>query len=409
MKKTFFLLLFICLCSTTLFSQMQNDHSKGAVAGEFYYVSSWYTYNIFGWEYGLIFSNDYGQTISHQHDSMNSPVYGDKIGGMIYKNRQLTGGSQILRSINYGIDFDTLPLLVYPNQFLQGTTAGELIGLYVHGGYDPMDLYVSSDTGQTFQFKSQIPYCSYSILRSGPETGHLYRLTTDTLWFSADYGQNFQKYPLDETVRNAMIYNYSDLCPGGAAGEVYIAAFDTGGRYSIYRSTDYGQHFSFRYRLPFYDIFMYYIIDFQGGNTEGEFYYYINYCEHYGSFIVDLLDVYSSLDGGLTWQMYHHNLAEPWTGPLGVREESANDAVGLFPNPVRRGAEAVTLTGLSPGRVAIHLLDMSGRVVCASEAVVAAGSSQAVFSPPVELTPGLYLLKAEQANGERICRKLMVR
>ena len=107
--------------------------------------------------------------------------------------------------------------------------------------------------------------------------------------------------------------------------------------------------------------------------------------------------------------MYHHNLAEPWTGPLGVREESANGTVGLFPNPVRRGAGAVTLTGLSPGRVTIHLLDMSGRVVCASEAVVAAGSSQAVFSPPVELTPGLYLLKAEQAKGERICRKLMVR
>lgn len=407
MKKTLFLLLFICLCSKPLFSQMHYYHSKGAVAGEFYYVSSWYSYNISGWKYGLVFSNDYGQTISHQHDSMNSPVYGDKIGGLVYTYHPLTSGTKLLRSFNYGIDFDTS--WVDPRGFLPGTTAGEIIGLCGQGGYNPWDLYVSSDTGQTFQFKSQIPYYSNSILRSGPKTGHLYRLTTDTLWFSANYGQNFQKYPLDETVRNSIIYNYSDLCPGGAAGEVYIAAFDTGYRYSIYRSTDYGQHFSFRYRLPLYDIFMNYIIDFQGGNTEGEFYYFISYSECYGSFIVDLLDVYSSLDGGLTWQMYHHNLAEPWTGPLGVREESATDAVGLYPNPVRRGAEAVTLTGLSPGRVTIHLMDMSGRVVCVSEAFVAAGSSQAVFSPPGELTPGFYLLMAEQAKGEREYTKLVVR
>ncbi|NLH53508.1 MAG: T9SS type A sorting domain-containing protein [Bacteroidales bacterium] len=154
---------------------------------------------------------------------------------------------------------------------------------------------------------------------------------------------------------------------------------------------------------------MYYIIVFQGGNTEGEFYYFISYSESYGSFIVDKLEVYSSLDGGLTWQMYHHNLAEPWTGPLGVREESATGAVGLYPNPVRRGAEAVTLTGLSPGHVAIHLLEMSGRVVCVSEAFVATGSCQAVFSLPGELTPGFYLLMAEQAKGEREYTKLVVR
>jgi hypothetical protein len=83
--------------------------------------------------------------------------------------------------------------------------------------------------------------------------------------------------------------------------------------------------------------------------------------------------------------------------------------VGLYPNPVRRGAEAVTLTGLSPGRVTIHLLDMSGRVVCASEAFVAAGSNKAVFLVHYILNPGLYLLKAEQAKGIRICRKLMFR
>ncbi|HNV16155.1 MAG TPA: hypothetical protein PK028_00765 [Bacteroidales bacterium] len=61
MKKIFLLLFIICYCMNPLFSQ---HYSKGTVLGEFYYVTTFITYN-FGWEYGLIYSNDYGQFISY--------------------------------------------------------------------------------------------------------------------------------------------------------------------------------------------------------------------------------------------------------------------------------------------------------------------------------------------------------
>ena len=71
------------------------------------------------------------------------------------------------------------------------------------------------------------------------------------------------------------------MCPGGAPGEVYIAAFDTGYCYSLFSSTDYGQHFSFRYRLPFFFFFSIYRLGFQAGRAEGEFYIFIEYDQYY--------------------------------------------------------------------------------------------------------------------------------
>ncbi len=79
----------------------------------------------------------------------------------------------------------------------------------------------------------------------------------------------------------------------------------------------------------------------------------------------------------LTWP---HPGKAPW-----VCEKNSQMAQLGFTRIQNAGVLAAMSTGLIP---AIHLLDMSGRVVCASEAVVAAGSSQAVLSPPNQHTLG---------------------
>ncbi len=156
--------------------------------------------------------------------------------GEVYANNR----ANLVRSINFGEDYDSISVGSDYNAGCLGWNSGELFVMLRSNGtiYHSIDTLSSKTTIYTFGYNC-------ICIRKGCLAGDLFVLSSDSIFYSADYGSTFvgmNTFPLDTSLIDGPPVFY-DIVGGNYAGQVFGYSYGLGWL-QICLSEDYGANFT---------------------------------------------------------------------------------------------------------------------------------------------------------------------
>jgi hypothetical protein len=279
--------------------------TKGHCEGELYLSMAWYDSGLDG--FSAIFKvRNYGDDINLQIHSQSPEwpledhiaypqIVSDATPDFLYAflNSKLWSSDNGAQSWNLLSETD--------GNFFSGVEEGEI--------YKQRNgIHRSLDYGNSFDFLS---WSNGLIIKDiGTESGEFYAISDDVypdphiLKYSSDFGETFnQQCIIEDQIPDTQ--SYYSIHRGNLSGELYLLAKDSPEHYYIYRSTDYGQTYTFMHQTEIFESF-YGRPVFISGNVPGECYYVVARFDWYNM----ILRIFSSTDYGQTFTEHYHYLTK---------------------------------------------------------------------------------------------------
>ncbi len=188
----------------------------------------------------LRYSDDYGSSWDWLHSGFSTYVgiSAGRFPGEIFT--KVTG--HLVRSLDYGVTFDTLtPSFIYHHPCV-GNVDGELYGIRL----DTRDIYYSSDNGFTNAVVNNVYFIDYLVsIRRGTQDGEVFILAADSLYYSSDHCSTLvgvNTFQID-TFSYETSPTFYDIVGGNFSGQVFGYSYGLGWL-QICLSEDYGANFT---------------------------------------------------------------------------------------------------------------------------------------------------------------------
>ncbi len=190
----------------------------------------------------LYHSDNYGETWVLRITYAYEPILTGYTGGELY----LPTNEGFVRAINYGVDYDSITWASDFSEGCLGWDSGEIFVLSRITG----NLYYSDDTLGSKSTVYTFGYHGCDLITSG-RTGEIYGLSSDSIYYSADYGSTFvgtNTFSMEPEESSLM-----EIVGGRFSGELYGVYVDyyfddyyvgRGGSIRICYSRDYGATFT---------------------------------------------------------------------------------------------------------------------------------------------------------------------
>lgn len=340
--KTEVIILFKTTCLSLYFLLLSSISSAqichGWSSGEIYLSTFWYweperTCAIFrSADYGASLKVQYSEPFLHANYEWGD-ITADSIPGILYNNVQdVPYVCKLMVSVDSGRTWHITDTIAYA-KYTGGASAGILYRYCEHYLQCQYAIYISLDTGNTFQY-----YATPQGFTFGPQQGTV----PGELYFITCFGNDscFLSHSTDGGATMNNVYSpminmgCESFIAGQSAGEVYVLnPFLTASAYGyhIYRTTNYGQTWDLRYTYETAVWGFDYKIAMCTGTLPGEV-YVMKYMFHNSSNIHEDVVIEFSSDSAATFISNAHcllpdvSIGEPVTN---------NNRMTFNPNPVK--------------------------------------------------------------------------
>ncbi len=401
MKKNFLiiLLIFPLMVSGQNGAVMRHRQlTMGADTSELYLCTYWYPHAMDSMYEMIMHSTDNGLSFSLGNNRnfgwlpFPSTLYGDATSGAVYESTDHSADTFSV-SFDYGFMLTRKYFKNNPVQCATGSVPGEfLVQSWAEYPIFSNAILRSQDYGSNFD--TILILDSLNLVDVGVNPGELYfrGFRTDyqnlKIVFSPDYGLTFQKHVI--TVPYCSDF---DLRRGVSPGEFYLLVYDTGPEYHfyIYHVTNYGVNYTLQ---SLFNVNCECLIAYTAGRKPGTF-----YVARRSTYTPRLYIDYST-DFGVTFTTYTHYLDSTYTGT--THAVKAKD-MSVHPNPT----STLLNVDLPKENTECHLqlLNLFGKVILEQE--IRQGAEKAVMDVSA-IAKGFYIIVLTTKDGRVGSMKVVI-
>jgi hypothetical protein len=347
MKTKLILVLLALLASIIAVPPTHGDVTRGTEPGEIYFSSTWYM-SMEDWVgyYAIFRSTDNGEHIVPNYIWPDTTSAADTLQSLAFLISDATPGIIYCQeaypryflwiSQNYGENWEFVESPWGNGEYSSGCLPGEIYKTWTNEAEWRRELHRSINFGNDFILVND---SINGVSEIGIEPGEIYLIIDFgeylEIRYSNDYGETFSQQYITDTIPTIPQF-YPKLSRGTEQGEIYLSTWDwdSGYRYQIYRSTDFGVGFDLQYESDPIDI-SYWLVKSTAGIEPGSFYIVMFRGDEFGT--GTYLKILYSDDYAVSFTEYFHHLTEDF--PNSVENDpyiqSPNNKALLYnyPNP----------------------------------------------------------------------------